>query len=65
MTDRYVLQFDEESETFSDESGSSSLDTDRTSYLIIDESEKKMTMSYRAGISIVMKRNNYVFLQNR
>jgi hypothetical protein len=54
--ERWVLEFDEESEEFNQTSGSGTLDTDRSTYLIIDEGERKMTVSYRPGISIVLKR---------
>ena len=53
--ERFVLEFDEETEEFN-QTESATLDTDRQTYLIIDETEKKMTISYRAGISIVTKR---------
>lgn len=56
MSNRYVFRFEEDEETFADVPGDGELDTDKSSFLIIDEDEKKMTMSYRSGISIVMKR---------
>ena len=53
---RVVLSYDEEKDDFNEWPKKSEMQPDVYTYLIIDENEGKMTISYKDGISIVTKR---------
>lgn len=53
---RVVLSYDEETDNFNEWPKKQEMMPDAYTYLIIDENEGKMTISYKEGISIVAKR---------
>lgn len=53
---RVVLSYDEEKDDFYEWPKKSEMQPDANTYLIIDENEGKMTISYKEGITIVAKR---------
>ncbi len=53
---RVVLSYDEEKDEFDPWPAKQEMQPDGYTYLIIDENEEKMTISYKEGLSIVTKR---------